>query len=232
MNSNKAELEKSIKDLSDSIKDTVKEEVIKCVDQTTVKLKKDIEDMTCKYRNLESENQKLKADLEIWCKRIIDNEDRSRRLNLVIDGIMLPEGRSYTKTVNQFFIDTMEVPSEIVEDFRYRAVHPLGPVQGNGTGKLIVAFTNQDERDMILSKASILKGKPISVKPNYSRETAKHKDNLMVLRKTLISQHKAARVIEHKYYPTLQVKGGNGRWKEYDPAHDHVSSELNIGPVS
>ena len=215
VNAVKTELSKEIKELRDSLDEKVKEEVLKAVNHSTCKLKNDILELQTKCAHLSEENQKLSHEMKIFKERVIEQEDRGRRLNLIIDGIADPEEGNFEESVSDFFIEKLSIDRDKVQSFNYRNIHPLGKKTQDNTRKMIVAFTDQRDRDFILNKAPLLKGSDFSIRANYSPETAKMKDQLMKTRRTLLNDRKQARIVEQKYKPILQVKNANGRWEQY-----------------
>ena len=151
-------------------------------------------------------------------KRVIFNEDHGRRLNVVIGGLQVPKVQSPEQCVNQFFINTLKIPRETVDQFSYRAVHPLGKPKPYTIQPIICAFNKQQHRDLVMRNAHMLKGlEELSIRPNYSKETSIVRDNLMITRKQLKSSGYRVRVTEKKYYPVLQILDDGGQWKEYKP---------------
>ena len=166
------------------------------------------------------EQQTNYDDLRIKCEnlleRCINSEDRSRKTNIVISGLQTDENLTVEKNVERMFVDKLNIPSEKVDTFLYRNIHFLGANKQGKSRSIIVAFLKQTDRDLVFSKAKELKGSSISIRGNYSFETATRKNDLMLKRKNLISQGFKARVIEKNYKPQLQVLGDNGHWKKHE----------------
>ena len=159
---------------------------------------------------------KLTKDHEELKKRVVFNEDHGRRLNLVIGGLQIPKVQSPEQCVNQFFINTLQIPRETVDTFTYRAVHQLGKPKPYTIQPIICAFNKQHHRDLVMRNAHKLKGlEEMSIRPNYSKETSIVRDNLMITRKQLKTAGYTVRVTEKKYYPVLQILDEGGQWKEY-----------------
>ena len=149
---------------------------MKAVNQSNSKLKNDILELQTKCENLIEENQKLSSEMQIFKHRVIEQEDRGRRLNVIIDGIADPEEGEFEESVNNFFIEELRIDRDKVQSFSYRYIHPLGKRTKENTRKMIVAFTDQRDCDLILNQAPLLKDSNFSLKANYSPETAKLKD--------------------------------------------------------
>ena len=114
------------------------------------------------------------------------------------------------------FVNLLNIPREKVDSFLFRNIHFLGANKQGKPRSIIVVFLRQTDRDLVFSKAKELKGSNISIRGNYSFETATRKNDLMLKRKNLISQGVKARVIEKNYKPQLQVLGDDGRWRKHE----------------
>ena len=168
-----------------------------------------IQDINAKYDTLKSDHEQL-------LKRVVSNEDHGRRLNLIFKGLKAEKDESAEDAVKNFFSETLGIPVLTVNQFNFRAVHKLGKYQSGKTQSIICAFTRQDQRDLVMRNANNLKGLDhLSIVPNYSKETLKVRDELMMKRKTLKAAGYVVRVAERNYYPALQVRKDDGRWETY-----------------
>ena len=134
--------------------------------------------------------------------------------------------QSPEQCVNQFFVNTLQIPRETVDQFTYRNVHLLGKPKPYAIQPIICAFTKQPDRDLVMRNAHKLKGlEELSIRPNYCKETSIVRDNLMITHKQLKSAGYKARVTEKKYYPVLQICDEGGHWKEYKERDADVDLE-------
>ena len=110
--------------------------------------------------------KKLENKIIELSEKLDENISHSHRINLFYN---LPDNRGEitSEIVNDFFIKDLKVPAESVDKFVYHDMHRLGltdsnqdsPVlirkkdkSGKNTfGSIIVAFTQQAERNMVLS---------------------------------------------------------------------------------
>ena len=202
-------LETKMEDRITKLENRLDDEVTKLNDTLNAKEDSLMELIQENYTKLNKDYQELK-------KRVVFNEDHGRRLNLVIGGSVVPKVQSPEQCVNQFFINTLQIPRETVDQFTYRAVHHLGKPKQYTIQPIICAFTKQQHRDLVMRNAYRLKDfEQLSIRPNYSKETSIVRDNLMVTRKQLKTAGYKVRVTEKKYYPVLQICENGGQWTEY-----------------
>ena len=205
-----------VKVVNDAIPEAVKEAVA----IATEKLRSDIEEMTVNHAILTQEVNVLR-------QRAIESEDRGRRLNIIISGLKQEGNETPEQIVNNFFRNKLQVPSDIVAGFHFRNVHFLGKPQTSGKPRSIIcAFLKQTDKNYIIQRGYLLKGSDISMKCNYSPETREVKDSLMMKRKSLkMSEGKNFRVVDVKYYPTLQMEQSKGKWVKYIPREDDEEND-------
>ena len=161
-------------------------------------------------------NDSMFLKLEDMFSRIVEAEDRQRRLNVVVSNLPVNENLSCVENVENFFTDKLKIPEEKVQSFIYRNVHYLDR-EDKGKGRsLIVAFLRQNDRDFVMSRGKELKGTQISLKQNYSPETRAKKDEMLILKKSLSNQGMTCRVVERSHKPVLQIRDRNGKWNRYE----------------
>ena len=173
--------------------------------------------MLDKITSLQSEIKDLRKMNETLVSRMVDSEDRGRKLNLVIGGLPADVNSTCQEIVERMFVNNLLIPSDVVRKFLYRNIHFLGQPRSGKSRSIIVAFVRQTDRDYVFQRANKLKGTEISLRPNYSEETRCIKDDLMKKRLELKSKGLNVRVVEVKYKPMLQKMGRNGRWEKYNP---------------
>ena len=216
----KVEIQNQIDTHKKEIQATITKQVAEAVAEATEQLRSDYAEMERNYELLKSDHQKM-------LKRSIDAEDRSRRLNMVIRGLKEEDDTPPEKLVSDFFAEKLNVPSEVVKSFQFRNIHFLGKPQQNKDRSIIVAFLKQTDRNYIMRRGYLLKDSNITMKSNYSPETTAVKDNLMMIRKKLNNDGSGRRfrVVDIKYYPTLQMETAKGKWSNYTPRKDSNDDE-------
>ena len=153
---------------------------------------------------------------ESMLNRIVEAEDRQRRLNVVVSNLQIDENLSCVDNAERFFIEKLKIPEEKVKTFIYRNVHYLDR-EDKGKGRsFIAAFVRQTDRDLVMAHGKELAGTRVSMKANYSPETRARKDELLALKKNLSEQGMTLRVVERSHKPVLQIKDRNGKWSRYE----------------
>ena len=125
--------------------------------------------------NLSKQKQKLKEDInELWkdndqlCERLKDLEDRSRRDNLMIDGIAEVQNEMWEQTeeiLQNLFKEKLQLESISVE-----RAHRVGNKEKNNKRTIVVKVASFKDKLKINSEAWKLKGTIISINEDYSKE--------------------------------------------------------------
>ena len=173
-------------------------------------------DLEAKILEQQKNHEELTKKYEELLTRFINMEDRSRKTNIVISGLKINDEISCKENVENMFVNHLNIPRDTVEGFLYRNIHYLGSVKPNKSRSVIVAFLRQTDRDLVFNAANYLKGSDISMRGNYSSETAAIKNDLMLKRKGLINSGYKARLVEKNYKPCLQIQNDAGRWIKYE----------------
>ena len=202
-----------------------KEEIKKDIEEWKAEQKEimdeKIEAAEKKYQLMLNEQKKeleeMKNTCELIIKRQVEQEDRGRRLNLVVSGLEPNENFTCQQIVEQMFVRDLKIPQDSVDAFIYRNIHYIGNFKPGKSRSIIIAFCRQTDRDLVFSKASELKGTRISLRPNYSPETRNIRDELMKKRIELKAENLKVRLVEKFYKPELQVLQRNGKWLKYTP---------------
>lgn len=123
---------------------------------------------------LEERVAKLEAENKYLRKMINDQENRSRRNNLKIDG--LPEAPNETpgnlyETVQKFFKDTLRLPES--EAMRLDRVHRIGQMQHHRSKPrtVILRFNWFEDRQKVWNKRRDLRDTGIWLREDFSKET-------------------------------------------------------------
>lgn len=122
---------------------------------------------------------------------------------------------------------------EHADSIMFRAVHRL-PKPKNGRGStqpkpLIAAFLKQSDRDLVLSKANLLKGKGISLQSHLPKKLNDLRNDMLKERRRLLNadESRQIRVVDKNFQPVMQEKlQGDQKWTTLN----FVKSE-NAGPT-
>lgn len=164
-------------------------------------------------------------EVKSFMDRHVKLEAHGRRLNIIISGmddtpVVDEDGREIPEDVDaavrKLFIDKLELEPALVNGFLFRDLHRLGrrsTVRVKARA-VIVAFIQQKDRNLVMSKAFKLKGKGVSLKSDLPKELSAQRDKLLMERKTLQERNIIARVCERGYLPVLETKRGN-KWVPY-----------------
>ena len=135
--------------------------------------------------NIVKEVKKDKADLK---QKVIELEDRSRRDNLVIEGLEDSEKEGPAlceKRARSFFKDTLNIDRG--DDLVIGRVHRMGQYNKDKPRPTIVKFDRYKDREEVWNKRSkVPKGK--GLKENYSKETDRARAQLFPIMKAARSK--------------------------------------------
>ena len=131
-----------------------------------------------------------KSDMEAINEKLINLEDRSRRNNLRIDGIVENE--------NETWSDTQKKAEELfgkilgVENVDVERAHRSGKKQAGKPRSIVLKLLNWKDKQKILLNCHKLKGRKIYVYEDFSRETMEKRKMLWNKVKDLRRQGKFA----------------------------------------
>ena len=173
----------------------------------TLKINLEIESKETALTKLINERCKEQSDrYDLLLKRVVQNEDHGRRLNLIIGGVKIHDDQTAENAIHQFFATKLDINRDVLNRFTYRGVHVLGKPKNNQIQPIIVAFQKQSHRDLIMQNAYKLKGfDDLFIRPNYSKETSLVRDGLMKTRRQLLTAGYKASVTERRYQPVLEI---------------------------
>ena len=169
--------------------------------------------------------QKDKTIAEL-SERLEDTISHSRRLNIIINGVAEKSDEDIAKVIKDIFVRKMQIPEDVVDKFRFRDFHRIGAI-GKQTGDgyivkkdnkkpsnnqdphraIIIAFTQQMNRNLVFTYAKNLAGAGISVKPDLSQALSKLRTKLLGIRKDIknINSENLAVLTYRSYKPCLLV---------------------------
>ena len=186
-------------------------------------LKKKVETLTSTVKLIQDVSlPKVVSDANNCRQGMVKLEHHSRRLNIIIkncaEEVVLDEAgaevpEDILAVVRKVFITDMGIPEADVDSWRLRDLHRLGKKTTARTKPrhIIVAFTQQANRNFVLSQAKQLKGKPITIMSDLPKELAQQRDKMLVKRRELLRSNIQAQVVERGYKPYLVMKQGT-RW--------------------
>ncbi|XP_065675883.1 uncharacterized protein LOC136092092 [Hydra vulgaris] len=181
-------------------------------------LENDINNNKCKISNIEKDLRDIKDSLNFQennisekisqikkyydkeinslYKKSIDLENRSRRNNLRIDGILETLGESWEdceKAVKEIFKTKLKIQSEVVVE----RAHRIGQFKDNKPRTLVIKLLNFQDKNKILNAVKYLKGTGLYINEDFAQETIYHRRKLWEEVKKLRSEGKYAIL---KYY--------------------------------
>ena len=155
-------------------------------------------------------------DPEYVEQKLIDLEDRSRRNNLRVDGILETPGETWEdceEKLQQVFQEKLDLECPIeIERAHRTSSRQNNTNNGNNPGTIICNRLRYKDKVKILQKANKLKRTNIFINEDFSRET-------MELRKQLWKEVKAYRDkcrVAYLSYRTIVVKKGGTFAKKID----------------
>ncbi len=154
---------------------------IKRMDNTVINLRKENKELHEKVDTLTDLIHKQNAERVELKHKVIDLEDRSRRDNLVIDGLSDSQGESKNDCESKartFMQKTMKIHN--AQKLCLGRVHRLGQYRPNKTRPTIIKFDLYKQREAVWNGRRNLPSKsPITIKENFSKETDKARVHLM-----------------------------------------------------
>ena len=169
---------------------------------------------------IQSNVNKVKNDLQLTLddheEKMVLAEGHSRRLNLIINGIVEGENEVTKDVVQDFMMSKLHMDEAVVKNFLFRDVHRLAKgKKPDGSASdlprpIIMAFIRQQDRNSVLRQASELKGSNISLKSDLPRALNNLRSEMLKERKRLIALNPNVkyRVAEVSYRPCLQKSDG------------------------
>ena len=129
--------------------------------------------------------------------KLINLEDRSRRNNLRIDGLVENEGENWEMTelkVKDLFREQLQISEEIEID----RAHRVGTKQGGRHRTIVLRCNKYKQKEEIKKAAKKLKGSGIYINDDFSTETLEIRKQLLQSAKELRRQGKGAKVVHDR----------------------------------
>jgi len=137
----------------------------------------------------------------------IDNEARSRRLNLIFRGLPEKKDENCFDLVRNFIQDDLDLGIETADSIVMQRAHRIGARAPDKIRPVIACFTKEADVKTILGNANKLKGKPqYGVNRDYPNEIVQARSRLWSLYKTERGRN-PPRTVFISYPAKLIVKG-------------------------
>ena len=170
---------------------------------------------------IEISARKVKSDVLVVVNeskgKITELEGHSRRLNVIVNGLDYHDDENPEEVARNFLKNDVKIPSEEVDNFRFRDIHRLpkarnrdGTERADAKKPMILALLAQKDRNQIIGKAYELKGTPLSMKTDLPKELNEVRGRMLKERKRRLQANPdvKCRVIERSFKPVLQVADG------------------------
>ena len=193
---------KSEKTLKQSIAD-LRQEVTKELQEIRDDVDEDIADLK---KELEKQIENAKREQE-------RHEYHDRKYNLIFSGLQPTKRGEERKTLEAIY-ELLEIPvPDEIQNF-----HLLKPSQMYpNEARIIVRYLKWADRQNVFTKIAKLKDSNIRVQTDLPKRLRERRNELLKLRKELVTSGKQARVIERDQDVILQVRGSrNDAWKKYE----------------
>ena len=165
----------------------------------------------------------LESQVNFLTEKVIHLEAHGRRLNVIINNVEESKNENTESVIREIITKTLEIPAVDVNHISFRDVHrlPLSKKTNQDASNariqqrpIIVAFTQQADRNMVMQKAHLFRNTNYSIKTDLPKQWDDKRNELLQLRRRLINEGKMVRVVERSYKPVLQVKKGE-KWINY-----------------
>lgn len=147
--------------------------------------------------------------------RLLDLEIHHRKYNMLVTNIEETEGESNANLVTKFkkvLTDVVKLPSQQVNDMKFRAAHRLGGKKGNTARMSIFFFDKLDDITDCWTKIRRLGKVKHNFKTHLPIELSQYRSKLLLERDSAKKSRGAVmRVGEDRGYPYLDEKI-DGRW--------------------
>ncbi|XP_047140330.2 uncharacterized protein LOC124815602 [Hydra vulgaris] len=130
-------------------------------------------------------------EINVLYTRTTDLENRSRRNNLRIDGLVEKPGESWSEceiAVKEIFNKSPKISSEVVIE----RAHRIGPINNKKPRTIVLKFLNFQDKNKILNAVKNLKGTGVYINEDFSQETIEQRRKLWEEVKRLRSEGKNA----------------------------------------
>ena len=162
-------------------------------------IKKNTEKVQDVIKNVQLLNAEERDSLKEHKEKLIDLEDRSRRNNLRIDGVVEHVGETWEITeqkVKDIFMNNLNIDKHIEVD----RAHRVGEKRENRKRTIVLRLNKFKDKEEIKRCAKKLKGTGIYINDDFSPVTLERRKHLLKTAKDLREQGKGAKVIKSKLY--------------------------------
>ena len=144
----------------------------------------------------------LKNDenIEDLKRKMVDMEDRSRRQNLRVDGLIEEEHEDWNQCqmkVKEIFRQNLNLENVDID-----RAHRTGKKTENRSRTIILKLKNYEDKSEILKRGKMLKGTGIYINEDFSRETMEYRKELW----NEVKKHRENGKISHIQYRTVIVR--------------------------
>ena len=143
--------------------------------------KKVVDDMQRKVVTMERYNQTLRYELQLLKSdqkdmkiKMKDEEDYSRRDNLLFKGLNEQDGENCGENVHKLMVDRLGL-----EMYEFVRIHRLGHKSTAGKRPIISRFKNYQDRAKVWEKRKLLKGSNIFIDEDFCAETTTNRRKLL-----------------------------------------------------
>ena len=162
-------------------------------------IKKNTERVQFEIKNVHLLNTEERDSLYEHKEKLIDLEDRQRRNNLRIDGVVENVGETWEITeqkVKEIFRNNLNIDNHIEVD----RAHRVGQKRENRQRTIVLRLNKFKDKEEIKKCAKKLKGTGIYINDDFSPVTLERRKDLLKTAKELRDQGKGAKVVKSKLY--------------------------------
>ena len=162
----------------------------------------------------------LEEKVNLLADQLIHLQAHGRRLNIIVNNAEETKNENTEEVVKEIFVKKLHIPELEVSKMMFRDCHRLPASNksksesGDPRRPIIVAFIQQIHRNSVMMKVEKLRNTGLSIKTDLPKAWDIQRNELLILRRSLINEGKYARVVERSYKPVLQIKKGD-KWLNY-----------------
>lgn len=142
------------------------------------------------------------AEHKTMKETILDLQSRSMRDNLVFTGIPEHSSDDPEKSVKDFMIQQLKLPTETVNHITFHRVHRIGQrnTTNNRPRPIVAKFEHFKQKQQVQRQGRQLKGTDFGLNDQFPREIMLRRKQLHPIRKKMIQQGKKAIITVDKLY--------------------------------
>ena len=185
------------------------------------KLKADFdEQLKTTHTQFTAKVEHLEEKVNLLADQLIQLQAHGRRLNIIVNNAEETKDENTEQVVKEIFVKQLQIPEPEVSKMIFHDCHrlPVNNKSKNESGDLrrpiIAAFIQQHHRNTVMMKVEKLKNTGLSIKTDLPKAWDIKRNELLIVRRSLINEGKFARVVERSYKPVLQIKKGD-KWVNY-----------------